>query len=87
MILTLFSKRTTTCLEDEIVLIFWVGELESLLVIYFKPTYGGDDGVRKKHSKSLRVLARRYFMWLLPVGKLQRAAQVVSKIRLCYPIP
>ncbi|CAG7731902.1 unnamed protein product [Allacma fusca] len=55
-------------------------ELETLLAIYFVPTYGGDDQVRKKHSKSLRILARRFFMWLLPAEKFQRALQIAISL-------
>jgi hypothetical protein len=51
-----------------------------LLAIYFVPTYGGDDQVRKKHSKSLRILARRFFMWLLPAEKFQRALQIAVSL-------
>lgn len=49
--------------------------LEHLLATYFAPAIPIDEVLRKRHAKSMRILARKFFMWLTREKKFPRAFQ------------
>jgi hypothetical protein len=61
--------------------------LEHLLATYFVPAVPIEENVRKRHAKSMRVLARKFFMWLLRARKFPRALQVLTPLQIIQIAP
>ncbi|ODM88263.1 WD repeat-containing and planar cell polarity effector protein fritz, partial [Orchesella cincta] len=53
---------------------------ELLLATYFVPAVSYDEKVRRRHGKPMRVLARRFFMWLVKARKYPRALQIAVSL-------
>ncbi|CAL8074907.1 unnamed protein product [Orchesella dallaii] len=53
---------------------------ELLLATYFVPAVSFDEKVRRRHGKPMRVLARRFFMWLIKAKKYPRALQIAVSL-------
>lgn len=55
------------------------GRLEQLLAVYFVPSCPDlDDSTRKLDLEAMKILARKFFMWLLRGNKYRRAFQVCT---------